>query len=113
MAESVEIPSRGWAVAKAEATTPPLSVGSRRSATREFGDSALREALAALKTLSESSEHAGGWVGTGAVADAIDSSMAAAAARLRAAQGHGLCAVRRSLRDGTTWRPTAGNTCAI
>ncbi len=66
----------------------------------------LREVLVTLTRLSSSGQHSGGWVDTGAVADAIGATVGEAAARLRTAKRQGLCAIRRSLRDGTGWKPT-------
>lgn len=65
---------------------------------------ALGEVVAALEELSRSPEHPAGWVSTGAVADAIGVTVGVAAARLRAAHRRGLCSVRRSLREGTSWK---------
>lgn len=65
---------------------------------------ALEEVVAALEELLRSPERPGGWVGTGAVADAIGVTVGVAAARLRAAHRRGLCTVRRSLREGTSWK---------
>lgn len=45
----------------------------------------LGEVVAALEELSRSPERPGGWVGTGAVADAIGVTVGEAAARLRVA----------------------------
>ena len=72
------------------------------------GHTVLREVVAALEGLSRSAEHPCGWVGTGAVADAIGVTVGVAAARLRVGRRQGLCAIRRSLRDGTSWKLTDG-----
>lgn len=66
----------------------------------------LGDVLGTLTRLSRSREHSGGWVETGAVADAIGATVGEAAAQLRTANRQGLCAIRRSLRDGTRWKPT-------
>jgi hypothetical protein len=66
----------------------------------------LGEVIAALEELSRSAEYLGGWVSTGAVADAIGVTVGVAAARLRVGRRQGLCAIRRSLRDGTSWKLT-------
>jgi hypothetical protein len=66
----------------------------------------LREVVAALEGLTRSPQHPSGWVATGVVADAIGVTVGVAAARLRVAARRGLCTVRHSLREGTTWKPT-------
>jgi len=63
-------------------------------------------ALVALQMLSCHDGEGGGWVGTGAVADAVGCCVGEAAARLRAANIRGLCVRQRSLVYGTRWRPT-------
>lgn len=65
---------------------------------------ALGEVVAALAELSRSPAHPAGWVSTGAVADAIGVTVGVAAAHLRAAHRRRLCTVRRSLREGTSWK---------
>jgi hypothetical protein len=62
--------------------------------------------LAAIQDLSAHRVHAGGWVATGAVADAVGARVEETAARLRGASKRGLCLSRRSLLYGTTWRLT-------
>lgn len=62
--------------------------------------------LAAIESLSGHQVHAGGWVATGAVADAVGAEVVETAARLRGASKRGLCLSRRSLQYGTTWRLT-------
>jgi hypothetical protein len=64
------------------------------------------EVVAVLEVLSRLRGHRGGWVDTGAVADAAGMTVDVAAARLRAASKRGLCTVRRSLREGTSWKPS-------
>src|SRR6266511_2285040 len=54
-----------------------------------------------------SSQEAGGWVATGALADTLGISVGDSAARLRAAARLGLCTPRASLLYGMTWRPSA------
>jgi hypothetical protein len=62
--------------------------------------------LAAIRKLSRPRVHAGDWVATGAVADAVGAGVVETAARLRGASKRGLCLSRRSLLCGTTWRLT-------
>jgi hypothetical protein len=80
-------------------TTIPAAIGDERHTLR------IDEVVAVLQALSRLPGHRGGWVGTGAVADAAGMTVDVAAARLRAASKRGLCTVRRSLRDGTSWKP--------
>jgi hypothetical protein len=78
--------------------------------TGEAGEyqGAIRETLGALSRLSGSWEGAGSWVSTGDLADAMGLTVVEAAARLRVAHRQGLCVIRRSLRDGTSWKLTPG-----
>jgi hypothetical protein len=97
--------NKGRRVTAAKSRTGPAII--RPGPQEECGDasSQMVEALEALDGLSRSAKHSGGWVDTGAVAEATGVSVGEAAARLRTANRQGLCAIRRSLRDGTAWRP--------
>lgn len=66
----------------------------------------MSRALAALERLSQQPSNAGGWIDTGAVADALGCAAGEVAATLRGASERGLCTCRRSLVNGTTWRLT-------
>lgn len=67
-------------------------------------DSAVTAVVATLAGLSRTG---GDWIETGVVADALGTSVAEAAAQLRAASRRGLCGSRRSLVHGTVWRVEA------
>jgi hypothetical protein len=86
-----------------------IAPADRTAAGNRLSDSSppmVADALAALEMLSWRDSEGGGWVGTGAVADALGCGVREAAARLRAANRRGLCMRHRSLVYGMRWRPT-------